>query len=635
MEQGGMMSTTPTAVGPLYIGGTDPSKATVIETGGALTAPVVSAGGPTSEILETKPNPGVTIGTSAVNIPMILFTNTEAALDEKNAWVALQGGSLQFEFADDAITVNSPFLEVLRSGVTPTQFNVTAEEFNTSSDATIGGNLTVTDNATVDGTLTATGAVTAEGALTAASLAVTGDANLGTVEANDATFATCEVDNSPVRTFANTAEGAGPSYPPAGIGVSTGTAWDTTSIDPATVPRLNLANTFTAAQSMAGLNLPPVAGAGSANRTISFGPGFGQPAIMLYDLSPTNRYGWGLQNGEMQFYVSAAAHYSWNNAGDFSPSGTSEMMRLDPTNGLTVKGTAVAGTQIASFMEPNATSGSVWLELGKTAANNSCGSIGYDVVNNQLDFTIYGASSNMTLDSSGNLTVSGTLNVNNGLILAKSASALGGSTPNIRTLPTGDIVINPIAPGNVFINWDSGSGATLFGDGNGHNMAQIDGTGHANFVSLAVSGTKNFRIVHPLNKKKYLTHSCVEGPEAAVFYRGEGKTNKSGRATVTLPDYFEALTHESGRTVQLTAIIEDDDDDFGQLAASRVEDGRFRVRSALPLQRFCWEVKAVRADIAPLEVVTPRKATDDGPTAERMREATRGFVPAKKKARKR
>jgi hypothetical protein len=154
-------------------------------------------------------------------------------------------------------------------------------------------------------------------------------------------------------------------------------------------------------------------------------------------------------------------------------------------------------------------------------------------------------------------------------------------------------------------------------------------------MSLAKNGTltattKNFRIVHPLNKKKYLTHSCIEGPEIAVFYRGEGRTNKSGRATVKLPDYFEALTHESGRTVQLTTIFEEDDDDFGQLAASRVEGGTFGVRSSLPLQRFYWEVKAVRADIAPLEVVTARTAADDGPTAERMRQATKDFVPAKK-----
>jgi hypothetical protein len=40
------------------------------------------------------------------------------------------------------------------------------------------------------------------------------------------------------------------------------------------------------------------------------------------------------------------------------------------------------------------------------------------------------------------------------------------------------------------------------------------------------------------------------------------------------------------------------------LAASRVVEGAFNVRSSIPSQKFYWEVKAVRADVAPLEVVT-------------------------------
>jgi hypothetical protein len=38
------------------------------------------------------------------------------------------------------------------------------------------------------------------------------------------------------------------------------------------------------------------------------------------------------------------------------------------------------------------------------------------------------------------------------------------------------------------------------------------------------------------------------------------------------------------------------------LAASRVKEGKFKVWSGLPTQKFYWEVKAVRADIEPLEV---------------------------------
>jgi len=122
-------------------------------------------------------------------------------------------------------------------------------------------------------------------------------------------------------------------------------------------------------------------------------------------------------------------------------------------------------------------------------------------------------------------------------------------------------------------------------------------------------GAKNFKIPHPLDPdNKVLTHSCLEGPECAVFYRGEGKTDYDGVTTITLPDYFEALTRQWGRTVQLTAIIEDEESIvFAQLAATRVKDGQFKVRSNQPEIPFWWEVKAIRNDIKTLEVVTDKE----------------------------
>jgi hypothetical protein len=125
-------------------------------------------------------------------------------------------------------------------------------------------------------------------------------------------------------------------------------------------------------------------------------------------------------------------------------------------------------------------------------------------------------------------------------------------------------------------------------------------------ASGTVSGTiKSFRIPHPLDKTKDLMHSCLEGPEIAVFYRGEGVTDDSGMATVALPDYFESLTRKDGRSVILTELFDEDTEtELGRLAASHVKDGKFRVRSEFASQSFYWEVKAVRADVAPLEVTT-------------------------------
>jgi len=125
---------------------------------------------------------------------------------------------------------------------------------------------------------------------------------------------------------------------------------------------------------------------------------------------------------------------------------------------------------------------------------------------------------------------------------------------------------------------------------------------------LDVNGTfaatiKNFDIRHPLDSAKRLIHSTLEGPEIAVFYRGESQL-LNGRAEVKLPDYFEALTRKEGRTVLLTPKF-DVDEPISNLAASSVMDGKFTVRaidSNNPTQKFYWEVKAVRSDQPFLQV---------------------------------
>jgi hypothetical protein len=137
--------------------------------------------------------------------------------------------------------------------------------------------------------------------------------------------------------------------------------------------------------------------------------------------------------------------------------------------------------------------------------------------------------------------------------------------------------------------------------------------------TLSATGAKNFVIVHPLDEDKLLTHTCIEGPEAAVFYRGEGQTDASGIVTITLPDYFEALTLPDRRTVLLTELFEDEEIELSKLAASRVADGKFRVRSEFASTKFYWEVKAIRSDIEEIEVVSER--TDYGMHGRRNDEA--------------
>jgi len=53
------------------------------------------------------------------------------------------------------------------------------------------------------------------------------------------------------------------------------------------------------------------------------------------------------------------------------------------------------------------------------------------------------------------------------------------------------------------------------------------------FYSNAV---KTFVIQHPIEHDKYLSHSCIEGPTADVFYRGTGEIIDTS-AQIVLPEY--------------------------------------------------------------------------------------------------
>ena len=52
---------------------------------------------------------------------------------------------------------------------------------------------------------------------------------------------------------------------------------------------------------------------------------------------------------------------------------------------------------------------------------------------------------------------------------------------------------------------------------------------------------QNFKIDHPLDPThKYLVHSCVESSEMLNTYSGNITLDSDGKATVQMPDWFEA-----------------------------------------------------------------------------------------------
>ena len=136
---------------------------------------------------------------------------------------------------------------------------------------------------------------------------------------------------------------------------------------------------------------------------------------------------------------------------------------------------------------------------------------------------------------------------------------------------------------------------------------QINGTLGADALitqTLQTNGNKKFVIPHPSKPGYQLAHACLEGPESAVYYRGEGRLS-DGRATVRLPDFFESLTRKESRTVMLTARGREP----FLLSYEDIDRGAFRVNGTKADGEFAWEVKAVRADIGPLEIEVPASRT--------------------------
>lgn len=124
---------------------------------------------------------------------------------------------------------------------------------------------------------------------------------------------------------------------------------------------------------------------------------------------------------------------------------------------------------------------------------------------------------------------------------------------------------------------------------NGGGIASLD-----NIIALGdltVSGTKNFRIDHPLDpSNKYLNHFSIESNEVLNIYRGTVAFGANGEAIVQLPEWFDAVNKNP--SYQLTPI--------GAYAPlfikEKLKDGRFVIGGGAEGMEVSWAVYAERND---------------------------------------
>jgi hypothetical protein len=133
----------------------------------------------------------------------------------------------------------------------------------------------------------------------------------------------------------------------------------------------------------------------------------------------------------------------------------------------------------------------------------------------------------------------------------------------------------------------------IFELGGGGERMRIENTTGKVVVNgdFTAVGVKAFTMDHPLDPaNKLLRHAAAESNEVINFYSGNITTDASGKATVALPDYFEAINKDF--RYQLTVI-----GSFAQAIISKeVAGNKFEIATNQPNVKVSWEVKGVRND---------------------------------------
>ena len=109
-----------------------------------------------------------------------------------------------------------------------------------------------------------------------------------------------------------------------------------------------------------------------------------------------------------------------------------------------------------------------------------------------------------------------------------------------------------------------------------------------------LSAKKNFDIPHPTKEGWRLTHTCVEGPEAAVYIRGRVKNSTE----IELPEYWKGLVDINTITINLTPIGAHQD-----VIIKRWDDEKvyLQAKAGLPIDCFYY-IMAERKDTEKLIV---------------------------------
>jgi len=181
-------------------------------------------------------------------------------------------------------------------------------------------------------------------------------------------------------------------------------------------------------------------------------------------------------------------------------------------------------------------------DTGPTGPNGTLSQVGI----NNGDYLYWSSTTNSFVVGDRQVQIGGNAGLNN----QGTGSIALGYNAGVNSQYANSIIIN--ATGNVL---DASLNTGLF-------IAPISQTSTGSNIltyntttkEILYNTGKTFVIDHPnpAENDKYLVHACLEGPEAGVFYRGEGKITDDYSTRIFLPKYVGYLAENF--TVQLTVI---------------------------------------------------------------------------------
>lgn len=253
----------------------------------------------------------------------------------------------------------------------------------------------------------------------------------------------------------------------------------------------------------------------------------------------------------------------------------------DQGRGLLGIATSTTGNSVGLFGQANSTLGRGLIGLANASSGEAYGVLGQSQSSEGRG--IYGISTS-------------TSGVNYGVFGQSNSSAGIGVAGRTETAnPSGNtIAVSGIA--------NSFNAVGVFGRGNGDTTgavygvlgvtSTVNGFGVFSNGNTGASGAKSFVIDHPSDPaNKVLVHYSAESPEPYLLYRGSVTLDDAGRATVSLPAYFQDVNRDPH--YQLTAV--------GAPApnlhiASKVENNTFIIAGGAPGMEVSWTVTGVRND---------------------------------------